>query len=79
MRLWLSINQLTGVNMRTMCPCSAVLPELQPAHSCGLPVSVRADHVLPSGPGGEPVQPDSMKEPFYLCVTFRLSYLKENI
>lgn len=34
--------------------CSAVLPELQPAHSCGLPVSVRAGRGLPSGPGGEP-------------------------
>lgn len=30
-----------------------VLPELQPAHSCGLPVSVRGCRGLPSGPDAE--------------------------
>lgn len=34
---------------------TAVLPELQPAHSCGLPVSMRAGCVLPSDPDAEPV------------------------
>lgn len=62
--------------MRTMCPSSAVLPELQPAHSCGLPVSVRADRGPLSGPGGEPVQPDSMKEPFNLYVRLIISCSK---
>lgn len=44
---------------------AAVLPELQPAHSCGLPVSVRAGRGLPLGPDAEPeVQTNRTKEPF---------------
>ncbi len=33
---------------------AAGLPELQPAHSCGLPASVRAGRGLTSGPDAEP-------------------------
>lgn len=48
--------------------CAAVLPELQPAHSCGLPVSVRAGCGQPSGPDAEPectsAEQNSTSEPF---------------
>lgn len=55
-----SINQLlysvTAVNQE-----AEPLPELQPAHSCGLPASVRGDRGLPSGPDGGSEQANPTK------------------
>lgn len=54
------INQLlysvTAVNQE-----AEPLPELQPAHSCGLPASVRGDRGLPSGPDGGSEQANPTK------------------
>ncbi len=65
------INQPTGATMRLHL-CAADLPELQPAHSCGLPVSVQAGRGLISGPDDEPEHTVAMeqREHFYLRLKF---------
>ena len=45
---------------------AAVLPELQPAHSCGLQESVRAGRVMTSGPDAEPEHTSKTKDIFYI-------------
>lgn len=54
------INQLIGVNRLHLCIIA--LPELQPAHSCGLPDSMQAGCALPLGPGDEPEKGAGMKD-----------------
>lgn len=53
---------VTEVNNEIASLHAAVLPELQPAHSCGLPVSVRADYGLPSVPDAEPEHTSTIKQ-----------------
>lgn len=60
--------------------CSAASPELRPAHSCGLPVSVQAGRGLPSGPGGEPKDQSATRQQERLnkILLFKFRFIKKN-
>jgi len=59
---------------------AAILPELQPAHSCGPLVSVPAGRGMPSGPDAEPEPTSAGMSYLFLCEAHVFSFiLKSNL